>query len=110
RLVGVDVADSRHHGLVEQLAFDLRVLASQHLHHSIDVEARVQRIACQVRNRYRNHAAVDGDQVGQQPAAERPLVDETQRGAVVEERGDAQMTGVGDVSQQHLPAHAEVYD
>ncbi|BBX43991.1 hypothetical protein MCOO_00060 [Mycobacterium cookii] len=44
------------------------------------------------------------------PTAERPLVDEAQRGAVVKDRGDAKVTGIGDFAEQHLPTHAEVND
>ena len=95
RLVGVDVADARHHGLIQQLAFDLGVLAAQHRHDGVGVEARVQRVAGQVRDGHRNHAAVDLDDLGEHPAAERALVDETQRGAVVEQRGDPHVIGLG---------------
>src|SRR5215211_1147080 len=45
-LVGVDVADTRHHGLVEQLAFDLGVLAPQHRDDAVE---EIGRASCRER-------------------------------------------------------------
>ena len=63
-----------------------------------------------MRHRHRQPAAVDGDQIRHHPAAEGALIDEAQRGAVVENGGDPQMAGVGDRPQQHLAAHTEMND
>src|SRR6478752_3932815 len=49
RFVGVDVADARHHRLVQQLALDLRVLAPQHRNDTVTIKLRVERIAGQMR-------------------------------------------------------------
>ena len=91
RLVGVDVADARYHRLVQQLALDLRVLAPQHRNDAIAIELRVERIAGQMRDGHRHVGAVDRHQIGEHPATERALVDEAQRGAVVEQRRNAQV-------------------
>ena len=84
------------------------MLAAQHFHHLIAIESRVERIAGQMRDRHRNRAAVDIDDVGEHPAAEGALIDEAQGRAVVEKRGDAHVILARDRSEQHLPAHAQV--
>ncbi len=109
-LVGIDVPDARHHGLIQQLPLDLGMLAPQHVNDAIAVEPGIQRIAGDVRDGRWNVGAVDRDHVGQHPPAERALVDEAQRGAVVEQRRDAQVALVLDGAQQHLPAHPEMDD
>jgi len=55
-------------------------------------------------------AAVDVHHLGQHPAAERALVDEAQRRAVVEHRSDPQVVGVRHLAEPHLAAHPEVDD
>ena len=72
------------------------------------LKSRVQRIAGDMGDGYRHIGAVDGDKVGQQPAAERALVDEAERGAVVEQRRDPQVPLVGHGAEQHLPTHTEM--
>ena len=103
RLVGVDVADSGHHLLIQQLTFELRALAPQHADDGLGVEAGVQRVTGQVRDRRRHHAAVDLHQVGEQPPTDGALVGEAQHGPVVEQRGDPHVLGARGGAQQHLP-------
>ena len=63
-----------------------------------------------MRDGERDIGAVDGDDIGEHPAAERALVDKAQRGAVVEQRRDAQMILSRQRAEQHLPTHAEMDD
>ena len=109
RLVGVDIADTRHHRLIEELAFDLRVLAAQHRYDGITVESRIQGVACNVCDGPGHRAAVHADQIGQLPTAECALINEAQRGAVIERRRDPQMFGSIEWSQQHLTTHPQMH-
>ncbi len=85
------------------------MLAPQHLDHRIGVEPRIQRVAGDVRDGFGQHRTVDLDQLGKLPAAERALVDEAQRGAVVEQRRDPDVIGARHRADQHLTAHPEVH-
>ena len=86
------------------------MLAPQHRNDGVAIELRIERIAGQMRDGHRHVGAVDDDHVGEHPPAERALVDEAHRGAVVEQRRDAQVVLVRYLTQQHLPAHAEVHN
>ncbi len=67
-------------------------------------------VASHVRDGQRDIRAVDGDDIGEHPAAERTLVHETQRGAVVEQHRNPQMVIPRQRPEQHLPAHTEMDD
>ncbi|CKQ09169.1 Uncharacterised protein [Mycobacterium tuberculosis] len=109
RLIGIDVADSRHHPLIQQLALEFGMLAPQHFNYSVTIEPRVKRVARQVGDRHRYHAAVHRHQVGKQPPSEGPLVSEAQHGPVVEQRGNPDVSGTRHRPEQHLPTHAQVH-
>ncbi len=86
------------------------MLAAQYFDDRLGVVSRVERVARQVRDGRRYDAAVHGHQVRQQPSSERPLINETEGGPIVEQRRDPHVVGARHLTQQHLPAHAEMYD
>jgi hypothetical protein len=107
RLVGVDVADAAHQGLVEQRPLDAGAPAPDGGDEGVVVEVRVDRVTGDVRDHRRHRVAARYDQ---QPA-EGALVDEAQLPAAV---GEAQphvqvllQRAVARHDEQ-LPAHAEV--
>ncbi|CKO28131.1 Uncharacterised protein [Mycobacterium tuberculosis] len=85
------------------------MLAPQHFNYSVTIEPRVKRVARQVGDRHRYHAAVHRHQVGKQPPSEGPLVSEAQHGPVVEQRGNPDVSGTRHRPEQHLPTHAQVH-
>ena len=109
-LVGVDVADARHEGLVEQGALDGAVALLHPPHDGGLVVGRLEGVGRDVGDRLRDAV---GPQRRQRQAAERALVDEPQlRAAVGEvEAGMAVLLErrVGRLDE-HLAAHAEVDD
>ena len=109
RLVGVDVADSRHHRLVEELAFDLRMLAPHNINDGLAVKTWIQGVAGDVRHGFGHPAAIHANQFGQLPPAEGALIDEVQRGAVVEHHRDPQVLGTFERTKQHLAAHPQMH-
>ncbi len=113
RLVGVDIADAADQGLVEQRALDGGALGPQRGREGLVVEARVERVAGDVRDRDGRalRVAILGLFDGQ--AAEGPLVDEAQFApAVGEAQPHAQVRLVGHrrVLDEELAAHPEVAD
>jgi hypothetical protein len=114
RLVGVDVADAGDEGLVEQGTLDAGVLAPQPGRRALEVVARVQRVAGDVRDRGghrlelpRRYQRLQGE------AAEGALVDEPQLGVAVdkaEPHPQVHLRGRGRRLHQQLTAHAQVHD
>ena len=109
-LVGVDVADARRDGLVEEDALDRAVLGLDPAHDGVPVEGRFEQVGRDVRDRRGHPLRVE---VGQREAAEGALVDEAQLGAVVgEPEPGVQVPLVGGVRRldEQLAAHPEVED
>ena len=109
RLVGIDVADPRHHGLVEQATLDGAAARLEARNHPIEVEGRLEGIGCDVRDRLW-YAVRPG--VGQRHPAEGALVDEPQfRASVGEAQPGVQVLLRGrEVGlDEQLPAHPEVH-
>src|SRR5215207_7543796 len=105
-LVGVDVADARDEGLVEDRAFDARLPLPEPPRELVSVEQRIERVAGDVRDLGRKLGSV----LAERHAAEDPLVREAELTTVVEGQGDAEMSrriGIG-LRDEELAAHSEM--
>lgn len=114
RLIGIDVADPGHQGLIEQRSLDLGVLHSHSRNEGVIIERGVERVARDVHDLGWNPALdIIGHEFGRHESAEGALIDKAKfTPIVIESDPHSQVTLVSGVTRLHqqLTTHPEMRD